>query len=363
MSDPLSAGISAAGGLIGGLFGGFSSKKIAKMQTAAAKEMNERNIASQEAINAANVASAERINQMQIDFQQGINDMMRYDSKHAISDKKADLIRAGYSMSDPSLQGFSAASLGGISPQMAQQVAPQVQSEFDGSAAANSIASRNSSINAILGAASTASTIALQKAQARSQNASATGQELDNAWKNVQNQAALEETYGRIAKLVSDKKVSENTAAKVLKEIDLFGKQIEIAEENIAQLKFTTAHQAEQFKAQIDNLRAATDDLVASKDLKEQQSAVAKAQAAYQNIKNEFARVGINFDDNNTLSSLLKLAHKGQARLLTSEVFTAIGDIVRGFGDAVAQPISDMLAALGAAAVNGTKKAVKAIFD
>lgn len=352
--------ISGFGDLISGR---SSQRKITQMQIDASKEMNERNVAAQEAINAANVASAEKINQSQIDFQQGINDMMRYDSKHAISDKKADLIRAGYSMADPSLQGFSAASLGGISPQMAQQVAPQVQSEFDGSAAANSIAARNSSINAILSAASTASTIALQKAQTRSQNANATGQELENVWTDVKNQAALEETYGRIAKLVADKKVSDNTAAKVLKEIDLFDKQIEIAIENIAQLKFTTAHQAEQFKAQIDNLRAATDDLIASKDLKEQQAAVAKAQAAYQEIKNEFARVGINFDDNNVLSSLLKLAHKGQARLLTNEVFAAIGDIVAGFGDSIAQPIADMLEALGSAAVRGTKKAVKAVFD
>lgn len=319
---------------LGDLLSGRSEqRKLTREQIAATKEMNERNIASQEAINAANVASAEKINQSQIDFQQGINDMMRYDAKHAISDKKADLVRAGYSMADPSLQGFSAASLGGISPQMAQQVAPQVASEFDSSMAANAIAGRNSSINAILGAASTASTIALQKAQARSQNANATGQEIDNAWKEVQNQANLQSIYTSINESVSRKELNEKQGAEILKNLDLLDQNIAIAKENVTQLKFTSATQADRFFAELANLRAATADLKASKTLKESQAAYNDLLSAFQKIKNDYADFGINFDDNNALSSLLKLAHGGHVRELSHQVATAIGDIFKGLFD------------------------------
>lgn len=319
--------------MLSSLFGGGSSKKVAKMQIAAQKEMNERNIAFQEAANAANIASAERINQSQLDFQQGINDMMRYDSKHAISDKKADLIRSGYSTADPNQQGFSAASLGGISPTMANVTAPQVASEFDPSMAANAINARNSSINNILGSVSTVADVLLKKAQAKSANANATGQEIDNAWKEVQNTAALQSVYQNISESVSRKELNEKTGSKVLKELDALDQQIAIAKENVKQLKFTSEHQAERFAAELANLRAASNDLISSKNLKDVQRISVRLQNSYQHIKNEYARCGINFDDNNMLSSLLKLAHGGDLRSLTHEVYSAIGDIFNGLFD------------------------------
>lgn len=331
--DPLlgSSLISGAGSLISGLFGGSSSKKIAKMQTQAAKEMNERNVASQEAINAANVASAEKINQMQIDFQQGINDMMRYDSKHAISDKKSDLVRAGYSMADPSLQGFSAASLGGISPQIAQQVAPHVQSEFDGSAAANVINARNSTINSILSSASTASTIALQKAQARSQNANASVAEIDAAWKDVQNKANLEKVYQDISESVSRNELNKKQGVKLLKDLDVLDMNLQTMREQLSQLKFQTSTQEQRFIKEMAQLDAIVSDLNSSASFKDSQRALTDLQAKFQKIKNDYAEVGINFDDNNIVSSLLKLAASGHSEELIGKVVDGLKGVFVGF--------------------------------
>lgn len=329
--DPLigSAIVSGISALLGSALNTGMSNEQVNAMIKSNQAMNSQNVAAQREINAANVRSAEEINQQQIGFQREINDLMRYDSKHSISDKKQDLIRAGYSTADPSLQGFSAASLGGISPVMATQQAPVVSSEYDSSIAAHSLNSRNSTINNILSIARTASDIALQKAQTRSANAGATGQEIDNAWKELEHKANLRQTYENISNLVKDGKVKDATAAQILKNIDVLDQQVETMKESLKQIKFTTEHQEEQFYASIANLIAQTNDLIASKGLKYSQRDFTELQSAYQRIVNDFADYGINFNDNSIFASIIKLAHKGHSGDLVRDTLSSIVDIFK----------------------------------
>lgn len=307
-----------AGTAVAGLISGNKSEK---RQIAAQQQVNAANVAAQERINQRNIASQERINQQNLDFAQNINDIMRYDNKHAISDKKTDLQRSGYSAADPNLQGFSAATL--TQPQLTapQSIAPHVEPEYNAQMA-------SSKLNSILGLRNAASEISLLKAQAKSQNANATGQEIDNAWKDVQNQAQLQESYARIRDLVTHGDVNVNTAKQLLVGTDKLQSEIDLLKETIQQQRFTSEHQQEEFTNRMNQLRASVNDLNASAGLKQSQKALTDVEKQIADIKKMYADVGINFDDNSIIGSLARLIHAGKSAELTHELVKMVKDIV-----------------------------------
>lgn len=318
-----------AGTAIAGLITGNKSEK---RQIAAQQQANQANIASQERINQRNIASQEKINQQNLDFAQNINDIMRYDSKHAISDKKTDLQRAGYSAADPSLQGFSAATLAQPQLEAPQSVAPQVEPEYNASMA-------SSKLNSILGLRGAATEIALMKAQAKSQNANATGQEIENAWKDVEHKTGLAMVNQNLTNAVKEGRIKELTATRMLLDMEQIQSQTDILEEELKQKKFATEHQAEQYLASLSNLQASTTDLLSSAGLKDKQRAVAEFELQIKKVEAEMAKFGINFNDNSVFGTMLKLAHTGHLSTLTDDVLGSIGDVIMNVIERLAKVI------------------------
>lgn len=347
--DPLigSAVIGAGASLAGSLLSGKSTKR----QVNAAILANRENIDSQERINNQNVALQDYINQQNIDAAEHINSLMRYDSKHAISDKKSDLIRAGYSAADPSLQGFSAANLSQPQLEAATMQAPRVEPTYTAATAQTEL----NSINSIISAAKLSSEVSLMQAQAKSQNANATGQEIDNAWKDVQNQAKLQESYARIRDLVTHGDVNENTAKQILISTDKLQSEVDIFKETFKQEKFKTEHQQEEFTNRMNQLKASVVDLNASAGLKDSQKALTRVEKELMSIKKMYADVGINFDDNSIIGSLAKLVHAGKSAEVTHEIVQMCKDIL--------SQLWTETKSIGSPIVEGAKKAGKKVVE
>ncbi|UPW41348.1 DNA pilot protein [Sigmofec virus UA08Rod_3874] len=296
--DPTIGSIITGGlGAIGNVWNGINSSKNTKRMIAAQKEMNEKNIASQE-----------RINQQNIDFQKGINDIMRHDANHAISIKKADLQRAGYSTADPNQQGFTAANLGGVNLQ-----APQVQSEFTPEMANLQQQGINSFASGMLNTASTLSSIALQKAQTREHDRNVDLKDKELAWFDVEHKAMYERTLQEISNMATEQNWKKADIKRVMASVEQINKSVDLLGQQIIQLQLANKFKPIEFQKAMDHLDAVIDDLKSAKGLKDAQKMLTLKEKDIADIKYQFARIGVNFDSSSITDSIARLLLSGHA--------------------------------------------------
>lgn len=330
---------SAGSSVLGGLFGIFGSKAQRKSN----ERMNAANIAAQERINKANIDNQNRINQQNIDFQKDINSIMRNDSLNAISNKKADLARAGYSTAAPDLQGFQTANLSSPNQVMATQQAAMQSPNVDGSVVGSMLSGINGMTTGIQSTAKLASEIALNKANAKSANANATGQEIDNGFKAAQNEAQLEQIYANIDDMVASKELKRSQAVKVYKDVDIVSSQIELLGEQIKQAKFTSEHQLEQFTNEMNRLVADTLNLKASAKKSDSETAINKVSKQIKDIEFKFAKLGINFNSNDYVSALARIVMSPDS----AKIIPALTDFISNSFGALLDSVPSMFSNIG----------------
>lgn len=322
LSSIIGAGINAIGNY-------YNSKQQAKMT----KQM----IASQEKMNEQNVASQEKINQQNIDFQQGINNMMRSDAQNAISIKKRDLQNAGYSTADPNQQGFANAQLG--SPEL---TAPQVESEFNPAMAQQELDARKGLVGSILEGARTFSDIELNKALARANNANATGQEIENMFKEAKEAKSYEALIEYVNNLKKEGVLKTLTAGKIAQEVESIEQTTKLIAEQVRTQQFINMWKPEEIQRNLKQMDAEYEktmkiisNIEADTDVKKIEKDIKKLEKDIKGIEKMYAELGINWNSNDTISSLLRIctSEKGYTvipRVVTfiketlSETFTAI---------------------------------------
>lgn len=286
------------------------SMKIAQMQMQSNHQMN-----------AANIASQEKINQQMIDFQRDVNAIMRYDSKHAISDKKADLMRAGYSTANPEMTGFSAASLG--SPTL---TAPHVASEFDSGAligGLDSFTKMNESL----------AHIGLMRAQAAATDVAAEGARIDNAYKDAEHKLGLTKLGEEIDTLVANRDLTEKQGRKVLKEIEVAEQQRENLVEAVKAAKFDNEHRQERFDAEMRESKARIDEIAAKVDVLGVEKAIKQIDKEIREIEKTLQSYGISPSGTDFFSAIMRVIHSPEGIPFLSSALTYLGqwfDIARG---------------------------------
>lgn len=337
------SGISAASGL----YGAIKSSKDQKAAIEATRLMNNQNIEFQRETNYANLANERLINRSQLEHADKINELMRWDSKHAISDKKADMARAGYSTADPNMQGFSVAALSNPQQVMATQVAPQVVPEYDQQGVANTISAYGNLSSGMTDLMRSLSSIKLNKAQSENLREDTKGKKVDNSYKEAQWQISLATASQTLDNLVKDGTIKEEQANKLRSEITVLDKEAEKLVQEVKQAEFTSEHQKERFDKEIKQLDSIISDLIASASLKREQrntqvqdTALRKAQVRIEEVRANLYDMGIIFDANNMITALAGLifSKKGASQIVPaitsffSEVFSSIGDLL-GFSD------------------------------
>lgn len=333
----IGSGIQAVGGIINGIFDRKAQKKAQAQAIAAQEKANQDNIQMQRDINAQNVASQEKINQMQLDQAQQINDLMRYDSKHAISDKVTDMKRAGYSTADPSMQGFSAATLSSPSLAAPQQVAPHVDPVFDQSGVSNVINSRRTAVQNITDLLSTIADIRLKRSEEKRNDADTEGKNIDNSWKDEEKSAALAQIMATVDNLEANTDKQREEKNKISKDISYVDQSLKLLGEQITDLKFRNATNEERFLNEMNHLKASISDLQSSKNLKDSESSLNMIRKRVEIVRATMAEHGVNFDGNGFFDAIARLAVSPQGGevlpQISTFVFESLGSIIDFFKD------------------------------
>ena len=292
---------------------GASSKhsmRIAQMQMQSNQQMN-----------AANIASQEKINQQMIDFQKDVNAIMRYDSKHAISDKKADLMRAGYSTANPEMTGFSAASLG--APAL---TSPHVESEFDSGAligAFDSFTKMNESL----------AHIGLMRAQSASTQVATEGARIDNLYKDVEHLLGQQKLGEDIKSAVANRELTEKQGRKVLKEIEVAEQQRLNFVEAVKAAKFDNEHRQERFDAEMRESQARINEIAAKVDVLGVEKAIKELDKEIREIEKKLQSYGISPSGTDFFSAIMRVIHSPEGLPFLSSALTYLGkwfDIAQG---------------------------------
>lgn len=293
-------------GIIGSGINAIANYHNMKQQQKLTKQM----IASQEKMNQQNVASQEKINQQNIDFQQGINNMMRSDAQNAISIKKRDLQNAGYSTADPNQQGFANAQLG--SPEL---TAPQVESEFNPAMAQQELDARKGLVGSILEGARAFSDIELNKALARANNANATGQEIENMFKEAKEAKSYEQLVETVKNLQKEGVIKTVTAGKIAQEIESIEQTTNLISEQVRTQQFINMWKPEEIKRNLKQMDATynktmkeIDNIQSDTDVKKVEKNIKGLEKDLKEIEKMYAELGINWNSNDTVSSLLRIA-------------------------------------------------------
>lgn len=330
MLDPFIIGsaISAGGSLFSSLFGNKKDKELLKMQIQAQRDMNNRNIAFQEAANAQNVASQERINQSQIDFQKEINSLMRKDAKHAISDKRADLMRAGYSTADPSLSGFSAASLGAPALTAPQVTAPQVESEFSPQMASTLINSKNAAISNATQLATALTDISLKRAQKSKTDAETEGIVKSNAWIDLEKDASYSLLLQTIDNSFKDGVIKQKQADMLANELSAFKTRFDILNEELSSLKISNKSLEDRFKADLSETLARVSNIKSDTKKKDLERDLLSIDKDLKTLELKYAKMGINFNASDLFSSIARIAGQGTAPQILDAVMTSIDQMI-----------------------------------
>lgn len=328
--NPLSLIGDAIGGVTSLIANNQSNKYASHMadkQIASQQQMNQANVDAQKEINAANIASQEKINQQQIDFQRGINSIMRHDSKHAISDKRADLMRAGYSTADPSNTGFSAASLGAPSLTAPQAVAPQVAAEFTPEMAANSILAKNSAISNAAQIAQTMADIALKRAQSGKTRAELEGITKSNAWIDLMNNATYANILEHTETLHQQGKVSAKQAEVLTNDLTAFDTNFKILKEQLFEAQERNKVLPDMLREQLNEVVARVANIKINTDVKSVEKEILGIRKDFDQLKYDLAKLGVNFDSNDLFSSMVRLFTAKNAKALIPTVANGIKEM------------------------------------
>lgn len=316
--SPLGAVAGGLGSLTSSIFGFFNAKR----QIEAQKEMNERNVQAQLDMNAANIKNQNDINASQLAHADKINELMRWDSKHAISDKKADMARAGYSTADPNMQGFSAAALTNPQQVMATQEAPHVESEYN-QAASDSIMAGLSSLSSV---PKLISDIDLQKAMSLQANSNATGQDIENAWADYKNSMLLATAYKNLDLMASQEDVNSASIEKMRVEMDNIRADTDTLVEGLTTIRFNNSKLAKRFEMEVQtfrsNLAKLRSDIALNGSqikLNNSNSAYVAAQTSYQSIVNTFASHGITMSGD-LFNSIGRLVYSKNGKQVTTDI-------------------------------------------
>lgn len=328
--DPFIIGsaITAGGSLLSSLFGNKKEKELLKMQIQAQRDMNNRNIAFQEAANAQNIASQEKINQSQIDFQKEINSLMRKDAKHAISDKRTDLMRAGYSTADPSLSGFSAASLGAPALTAPQVTAPQVESEFSPQMASTLINSKNTAISNATQLAATLTDISLKRAQKSKTDAETEGIVKSNAWIDLEKDASYSLLLQTIDNSFKDGVIKQKQADMLTNELSSFKTRFDLLNEQLSSLQISNKSLEDRFKADLSETLARVSNIKSDTKKKDLERDLLSIDKDLKNLELKYAKMGINFNASDLFSSIARIAGQGTAPQILDAVMTSIDQMI-----------------------------------
>lgn len=302
------------------------------MQIDAQREMNERNVSSQEEMNRQNIS-----------FQKEVNDLMRKDNASSIQTKKNDLKKAGYSTADPSLQGSSVASL--TAP---RGEAPIVQSEITPDMVSQYMQNFGSSMDRLSGIAKSVSELSLMKAQARAANAGATGQEIDNDWKEALNSAEYSQILQTIDNMKSAKKLTDEQAINASKQFEILQAELDglsadnaIKNYEVVYHPFRYLKEMEQMDAVIGELQAKTANWKADTSNKRKEGDILEFRKRIEKVAADFAEMGVNFNGSSMLDSILRLVASPRGSELGSAAVSYIRKTLQGITDSLPEIFED----------------------
>lgn len=313
-ANPIISGLSSiVSPIIGAVESNQSSKDAARLQReqiAAQQQMNADNLAYQREANAANIASQEKINQQNIDFQREINDIMRSDSLNAVSNKRADLMRAGYSSADPSLSGFSTATLTAPTLTAPYQEPLHTESNFDSSMAANVINARQARLSSSMDILKTIGELTNKFSNTRKQAADSLWQEYRNSFANQYIDAELTQMGETATAAYHSGVLSRKQAERIGLDIDNFDIIVRQMQAQASILEFQSESQHEEFSKRMSHLTSQINDLNASADLKVIEKDFRELEKEIKSIEKDYAEVGINFSSNDIVSSALRMFYR-----------------------------------------------------
>lgn len=292
---------------------GFDKDAAQKKSYAQAMKIAQMQMQSNQQMNAANIASQEKINQQMIDFQKDVNAIMRYDSKHAISDKKADLMRAGYSTANPEMTGFSAASLG--APTL---TAPHVASEFDSGAligGLDSFTKMNESL----------AHIGLMRAQSASTEVATDGARIDNLYKNVEHILGQQKLGEDIKVAIANRELTEKQGRKVLKDIEVAEQQRGNLAEAVKAAKFDNEHRQERFDAEMRESKARINEIAAKVDVLGVEKSIKEIDKEIREIEKTLQSYGISPSGTDFFSAIMRVIHSPEGIPFLSSALTYLG--------------------------------------
>lgn len=308
---------------IGDAVGGITSLITNNQSNKYAQHIADKQLASNEAMNAQNVAAQERINQSQLDFSNNINDIMRSDSHNSISLKKSDLQRAGYSAADPSLQGFTAASLS--QPSL---TAPQVTSNFDSGVADSLIRGKSSALDNMTKIAQVMTDISLKRAQSKKTQAETQGIVKNNAWIDLEKNATYAVTLETLENLAKDGEIKDFQAQEIANDLQTFQTRFDTLKAQLEGLKISNKHLDEQFRSSIAETLARVSNIKADTSNKKMQGELLRLDKDLKDIEVKFAKLGIDFHANDLFSSIAKISVSGAGSEVVSSVMTAVDQII-----------------------------------
>lgn len=320
--DPLigSAFLNLAGSGINAIMNGWS--------TAANYNIARAQIKAQQQANNKNIALMREINNSQIQHSNYINNLMRHDANNAISIKKNDLINAGYSTADPNLSGNSIAQLTNPSQSMAQ-----VEPALSPAIAQQLMSTNNSFANSILDGASKMSGVFLSAAEARSANANASGQEINNSWLDAQNRVNYESTLQSIDVMVQDGLLKKSQAAVAIRQIDVMDSNMRLLEQQITSAMYENKVKPEMLNKtllkldeEINNLKSITANFKADTSNKQKQGAILDFEKRIKAVEASFAEMGINFNGQSLVDGLARLAASPNGHLMFDKLLSFIGN-------------------------------------
>lgn len=306
--------------LFGSLMGG--------VQVGSNLQSNMMNIKFQQSENARNRAWAEKM-----------NEISRRDAANADTIKRNSLQAAGYSTADPSQSGASS-----IISSVPEGTAPQTRPLIDGD-----------TITSIMAP----SQIALAKAQALSQNANTTGQQIDNAYKDVQHQLAISQAKNNIRK-------SGFEGDFIVKQIDGFEEQVKLwqaqaedyvfssrlkSRDNEYSLERWEMEKRERAK-QYDILCQTFTNLQNDGDIKEAMSRLKKVEA-------DFAERGFNFNSSGLYGMLERVAGSNNPKKLGRDVGTALLNVIEGVQGGITSQLPETIFNLFSNGFSGFTKSMQ----
>lgn len=299
----------------------FTKRNALKRQIESQEKMNKDNILMQEAINQANIRNSREI-----------NSLMRHDANNAISIKKRDLQNAGYSTANPDLSGSPIAQLS--SPTLD---AAHVESEFTPEMAEMYGGMYGSLADRLLSTGKLISDIQLQKAQARAANAGASGQEIDNDWKDALNSADYSSKLQAIENMKSAKVLTDEQANNASKQFEIMQAELDglsadnaIKNYEVALHPFRYIKEMQHLDAIIGELQAKTANWNADTSNKRKEGEILDFRKRIESVAANFAEMGVNFNGSSIVDSILRLIASPRGSELGSSAVSFIRNSIHG---------------------------------